>query len=502
MNILWGDDLLDTTQGLDILGVRGLDQSIEIGLVNGITTISQRARYLSILTWAVGESLTRKAITGFIWEDLEAFLRRVEFLVLASTRVDREINSADASGSLGANLHQEAINKLLAGEDVPIPDDIGGAILGTYLGPCRASGLLVDGDETVYYKLTPRGKELWEARNKFLNETEILSLLYSSGTLNKAKAEAAIPDFSLAALKQRTEEAELLNAALVTPWEFMDDASQLRVEKAYDGINGTINWATSLLEEGSDNAAGIIVRNYHKCSRNQIDDQISLTWTEYEYRRRCHLSLELLLSALTLGLANHEEATISQIVTEWSGGTDFSVFLVDIWPSASKSWSMTARDAVRSVPSNLFSESQMPTNDLRHLLAVDQALAAIALLSATASQTQEMRHAGQISTDVSNPGDQAVIFIEAPPDGPFSDLLEKLIQLAAISHLQTTLRKMGAGQKCSLRFFPEGSLLRPTGLGMSPGHSGDRLTNVLKFLTDIGTLEATDNGLVPASGSV
>ncbi len=55
MIITWGDDLLDTTQGLDILGVRGIDQAVELGLVNGITTISQRARYFSILPWALGE---------------------------------------------------------------------------------------------------------------------------------------------------------------------------------------------------------------------------------------------------------------------------------------------------------------------------------------------------------------------------------------------------------------------------------------------------------------
>ena len=404
MEFFWGDDLLDTTQGLDILGVRGLDQSIEIGLVNGITTISQRARYLSILTWAIGEFLTRKALTGFSWEELEAFLRRVEFLVLAATRVDREINNADATGSLGANLHQDAISKLLGGEEVPIPDDIGGAMLGTYLGPCRASGLLIDGDETVYYKLTPRGKKLWEARNKYLKDTEILSLLYNSGTLNKVNAEAAIPDFSLAALKQRTEEADLLNSALVIAWESTDEVSQLRVTEAYDGITGTIKWATSLLEEKSDNAANLIVRNYHQCSENQIDDEISLTWAEYEYRRRCHLSLELLLSALTLGLANHEEATITQIVAEWSGGTDISEFLITIWPSARNVWSMTAGDAVLSIPSDLFSESQMPISDLRHLPAIDQALSAIALLSATESQTREMRHEGKISTDLSNSG--------------------------------------------------------------------------------------------------
>jgi len=161
LSIFWGDDLLDTTQGLDILGVRGFDQSIEIGMVNGITTISQRVRYLSILTWALGEILTKKSLTGVEWEEIEAFLRHVEFLVLAATRLDKENNGADASGALGANLHQEAMGALLNGNEVPFPHDRGGAILGTYIGPCRAIGLVVDGEAPVFYRLTPRGREIW-----------------------------------------------------------------------------------------------------------------------------------------------------------------------------------------------------------------------------------------------------------------------------------------------------------------------------------------------------
>lgn len=107
MIITWGDDLLDTTQGLDILGVRGIDQGVELGLVNGITTISQRARYFSILPWALGEYLVDHASEGFDWDSLTVYLRRVEFVTLAASRLDSELNGADASGALGANLHQE-----------------------------------------------------------------------------------------------------------------------------------------------------------------------------------------------------------------------------------------------------------------------------------------------------------------------------------------------------------------------------------------------------------
>jgi hypothetical protein len=56
MNVGWGSPPAETSGGLDLLGVRRLDQSIEASLVVGITTISLRGRYLSILRWALRAS--------------------------------------------------------------------------------------------------------------------------------------------------------------------------------------------------------------------------------------------------------------------------------------------------------------------------------------------------------------------------------------------------------------------------------------------------------------
>jgi hypothetical protein len=45
---------------------------------------------------------------------------------------------------------------------------------------------------------------------------------------------------------------------------------------------------------------------------------------------------------------------------------------------------------------------------------------------------------------------------------------------------------MANGQKCSLRFFPEGARLRTTGLSANPGQSGSRLGNIIRILRDAG----------------
>jgi hypothetical protein len=499
--IFWGDDLLDTTQGQDILGVRGLDQSIEVGLVNGITTISQRARYLSLLTWAIGEFLHENAETGFDGNQFKAFLRRMEFAVLATTRVDEDINGSDSTGALGTNLHRDAIRDLLDGNPTPVPDDRGGAILGTYFVPCKAVGLLTEGDETIPYKLTPRGKTLWETLNDHLSASPIRPLLHSGGDMSRSTAEKAIPDLALGGLSQRPAEKELLKDALMHPWGGDGGAAPERVSKAYSAFNETISWATLLLQTAPDDAKGLIVRNYHRCVTGESQDPTSTTWAEYEYRRRCHLCLELLLSALVHALDEHEQATIIQIVGRWSDVPDPSEYLSGTWPVAAEAWHSSAGVARDSVPDDLFETSSIPISALKNLPAPDQALAAVAILSATAKQTRNLRGSGSIVPRPASPGDQVIDLIDHAQDELFPKLLERLLEIAAISHLQNTLRKMGSGQKCSLRFFPEGPYLRPTGLGMSPGFSGDRLTNVLRFLTDVGTLEKTDVGLAPTDGT-
>jgi hypothetical protein len=67
---------------------------------------------------------------------------------------------------------------------------------------------------------------------------------------------------------------------------------------------------------------------------------------------------------------------------------------------------------------------------------------------------------------------------------PFAETLQALAGVAVEAHLATTFRKMGGGQKCSLRFFPEGSKLLSTGLETGAGRSGSRLWNVIKVLED------------------
>ena len=70
-----------------------------------------------------------------------------------------------------------------------------------------------------------------------------------------------------------------------------------------------------------------------------------------------------------------------------------------------------------------------------------------------------------------------------------SALARLLREVIVEAHLSTTLRKMAQGQKCSLRFYPDGTRLRATGTDVAAGYSGDRLGNVLGMWADLGALD-------------
>jgi hypothetical protein len=82
---------------------------------------------------------------------------------------------------------------------------------------------------------------------------------------------------------------------------------------------------------------------------------------------------------------------------------------------------------------------------------------------------------------------RAFPIIEDALDKPLTSAVLELTDRCVVeAHLTTTLRKMGHGLKCSLRFFPDGRVLRPTGVEVMAGYSGDRLGNVMGVLGDLG----------------
>jgi hypothetical protein len=228
---IWGDGLGEETQGLDILGIRGLDQSLEIALANGITTISLRGRYFTILPWLIGEFFEVEKSAGattFAMERLRYFIGRVEYLTLACTVMDS--SGGDGSGALGSVTYREAMAELRSGVAIPFPKDRGGSILGTYFGPCRALGLVkpADSGESPPFLLTPRGTKVWQIRNSALGDGALRQMIWESDELTPENVRAALPHFSLMGLRDAAAEAACLRESLETPWALPGNGTSVR----------------------------------------------------------------------------------------------------------------------------------------------------------------------------------------------------------------------------------------------------------------------------------
>ncbi len=483
MDVGWGAPLGEQTDGLDILGIRGLDQAIESSLVVGITTISQRGRYLTILPWALGEFFTADSHSGvevFSLERLKRYLFRVQFLVLACTTVDE--GPGEPGGALGSSTYADRIAVLKRGESTAFPEDGRGAMLGTYFGPCSAMGLLRSGDTNRPYVITQRGRALWQSRNDELDRKLVAAILDGENHLDPAHVRTLMPHFSLKRLSPLSNEAALLRGALTNPWAPTEPGHAQRVNDAYGRFNGTIAWLQSQAAQGLA-AEDLLSR---QCRRALIDDNINdvvqRCWAEFEWRRRVHFALELVMSAISDTLLAKTVASISELVADWVEISS-SAFLSELWPEVSLAWDRPANQAVESVPTDLVAQSL--TGNWSRLRGGERALAGFALLAAAARQSAKLRQAG-LFANWDGTGERAMSVIDNAGNEGFVEAMAQLTEVVARAHLKNTFRKMESGQKCSLRFFPEGSRLRTTGVMAGAGRSGPRLWNVIRILRDAG----------------
>jgi hypothetical protein len=127
------------------------------------------------------------------------------------------------------------------------------------------------------------------------------------------------------------------------------------------------------------------------------------------------------------------------------------------------------------------------------------ALSAVAFLTALAIQSERLRTQGAF-TRLDSGCANAMRIIEESSNQPISYILNQLLlKCVVIPHLRTTLRKMGSGQGCSLRFFPDGDVLRATAVPTAPGRSGTRMANVFGILCDLSVLEVGDDEYSPGN---
>lgn len=494
MRLFWNAGEPDHIGGLDVLGVRGLDQSHERRWVAGITTISFRARYLSLLPWILSsyyESTLNGSRRGQVdSQEFNSALRRMELLVLAATKLKKS-EATYSTGVLGGDLYESELAALMAGQTVVFTPEHGGATYGTYARPARAFGLLDSAQEVAagWPSIPPRGRELCDRRAEYPHRAAVLDFLFRDPTLSRALVDEVAEYFAVNTLAEPTNESErsLLERSMTEP--FHDG-----VADTYACFRATVRWVLSSATETPTQSNSLIAAAFREaCRLSALTEPVLIAWGTYDLLRRLHFGLELLLAALSNTLIDSGPLTVSEVVMRWSQDLDPPDIVRGWFRGEVPSMGTRCGTFVESLNAEQFLDGVSP-GDFAGLTPSAMGLAGFALLALTTRQATSLIAKGALHTDPTSMS--VVLTLNKESSAPVSSLLTALLTDSVVMpHLKTTFRKMGQGLACSLRFYPNGETLCPTGTETVPGFSGDRLSNVIGMLADIGLLQRAKTGL-------
>jgi hypothetical protein len=393
--LFWNAGEKEVIKGLDILGFRKVDQDLEKGWVSGMTTISQRARYLSLLPWLLMEYYRRCGVdTGKAiapdWDEFHDIERRLELVVIAATQLTDKQLGRKTGGLLGSDLFDEQMGTLAGGGAVELKIKRGGATFGTYVVPCRTIGLI--GHDTIdgkweAPKITPRGRRMHALRCHALGDSSVVQRILEGGSIDAAAIAPEAAQFSAGALDrpESDEERGLLESAILTPEEGQDAETYIR-------FLTTVRFALTSIQAGRGASAAALAARYAEVTQPGVQPTDSaLAWAAYEMHRRVHFSLELLLGALTSAISEVDGATVSDVVTVWTENDDLSPAIADCFvPGFQMDWAAPFSSFHRAIRDDAFLDGPVERGTANRLAARDRALFALTLLTATWKRAQAM----------------------------------------------------------------------------------------------------------------
>lgn len=497
MEVFWNSGERDKIEGLDILGIRQLDQNIEKPWVAGITTISYRARYLSLLPWILTEFYQSEiekydGESEFNYQRLITILSRMEFIVLASSKIGEKWGESGYSfGVLGSNLFEEDLQLLISKKSVDFSATKGGASYSTYVQPCRIFGILDDFSisDGGPSRITSRGREFYEVRKRNLKNSKLTHSILNGGPiiLEDIYNEGLYFSVNGLVLSENKEELEHLEKAFFYPYSMESNT-------LYKHFGSTVLWALKKTQDTGKTSNDLIKENYKKIvlDKNYTQSVVELAWFEYEIRRRVHFSIELLLCSFTESLIFLAGGTINEVLNDWEVNTEIPQFLKPILPKM-VSFQDPLSTFLGHISNDAFLKEPIDKKGILDIAPGTLSIYALALIASCQKQAKPILDAGKIN-DRGKELEKAFMILTRNRNKTVAQtLVDLLIDVVIEAHLRTTFRKMRNGQQCSLRFYSDGEILRPTGTRVRAGYSGDRLSNVLLMLYDLGILNFGKN---------
>jgi hypothetical protein len=500
MEIFWNNGERETIRGLDIMGLRQLDQNIEQKLVANITTISIRARYLTLLPWVYAEFYQQElenqdGRADFDADKFQRVLARMEFIIVAASWINaQETDSDEIYGMIGPNVFKTELAEFSEKGKVDLDfGNRGGSSLNTYIMPCRGFGILHTDmeDSSAPVGVTPRGTKIFDARKNHLSDNGLKKVILEGGTLTKEMVEDKSHYFSVNHLSANREERDILRQAFLEP--FIDT---LDVKGRCKRFARTIQWIFESLKNQPGQSATDIIREHFKyivSTKRLTLNEVTSAWGEYELRRRCHFACELFLSVLTDTLQDLVEATVEDVLGVWENQKTLTELIENVISKTKFPFTTPLGELKAMIPDDAFLDTGVMAEQARNQGPSGRAIYALLVLLACKKQTHKLRADGHIP-DRAHYMERAFGILDNDESSIWQILRILLVAIVIEPHLNTSLRKLGQGQKCSLRFFPEGNILRPTGIPVRAGYSGSRLGNVLNFMADVGYLERNGHG--------
>ncbi|HEX2948393.1 MAG TPA: hypothetical protein VHV83_02295 [Armatimonadota bacterium] len=501
----WNAGGTDLITGQDVLGVREYDQNLEQEWVAGITTISLRARYMTLLPWVFGEfyhrHLDASGTGNCIEVEWQVVLTRLAFLcTMATNHGQRWGEVGRVYGTIGNRTFRYHLQEIVEKGVVVLPEpQIITDILDTYIMPCAVFGIVETnyGADKLPVKLTNRGQDIYEIRQHALQQNPLVDLLFSGGALTIGMLELWGHPFSLNGFDRAPEELQVLREAFFHPYH-----AAASVISVYRKFTQTVDWVLSRLEKSEDEdqlSDEVLARNY----RDTVEmgtkaDETARAWAEYELRRRIHFAQEVLMHAFYRTLRSEfadTGASIEQIVKRWLQMPIDPERIAQYCVSTIPTLMVALWQFADACNNQAFRPVEFPWGGIWAMNSAECAWYAMALLLTCRSDAERLDTNVEHQRLIPDPF-RTLLFdiLDTQREQPVSAVVMSVLEQAVVvAHLDTTMRKMGAGQKCSLRFYPESRVIHPLPNSFGAGISNNRLGSVMGMLADLGLCLRVEN---------